>query len=333
MYLPLCVMEDLPPPLPITPTKFIHKVRAFIRSQNKAWATEKTYIYWIKKYIKYHHNRHPSQMGALEIEQFLTHLAIHQYASPSTQGTALNAIVFLYKQFLQKEVGELQFKLAKARKKIPVVFSNDELYAVLNNLEGEQRLMAEIMYGSGLRVSECLRLRVKDIDFDLMQIHVHEGKGNKNRVTMLPTKIIDKLKNQIEFVRSQHSKELQDGYGEVYMPYALAKKYPNGSKSLAWQFLFPSSQRSVDERDGRTKRHHRHPSYIQKAVREALKKANVNKHASCHTFRHTFATRLLERGSDIRTIQELLGHTDVETTQIYTHVLNRGALGVISPLE
>lgn len=327
------VMDDVPPVLPAQPTKFIHQVRAFIRSQNKSYATERTYIGWIKRFIHFHQCKHPKDMGELEIEQFLSDLAVRKYASPSTQATALNALIFLYKQFLQKELVDLQFERSTKRQKIPVVFTADEAQRVISFLQGEQKLMAALMYGSGLRVSECLRLRVKDIDLAMRQITVRSGKGGQDRVTVLPDSLMAVLEDQIKSVELLHRKDTNDGFGEVYMPYALAKKYPSASKHLAWQFLFPSSRRATDPRDGRVKRHHRHMRYIQKAVGVAIRQAGVLKQANCHTFRHSFATHLLESGSDIRTIQKLLGHSDVATTEIYTHVLNRSRLGVISPFD
>lgn len=327
------VMDDVPPAIPQKPVKLLDQVRQFIRRQNKSWATERTYIYWIKRYIYFHNKQHPKDLGGMHIELFLTQLAVHGQASPSTQATALNALVYLYKQFFQREIGELDFRRAKPKQKIPVVFEAAEARRVIKLLAGDQYLMASMMYGAGLRVSECLRLRIKDIDFAMQQIIVREGKGKKDRVTLLPASLIDRLQEQCLFVSSLHKKDLSDGFGEVYLPYALSKKYPSAAHSIEWQFLFPSSNRSVDPRDGKTKRHHRHQRYIQKAVKAAIDAAGIHKHANCHTFRHSFATRLLEKGYDIRTIQQLLGHSDVATTEIYTHVIRRGGLGVISPVD
>ncbi len=327
------VMDDIPSPIPANPVKFIDQLRAFIRSQNKAWATEKTYILWIKRYIHFHQKRHPKEMGEADIEKFLNYLVLQRHCSASTQATALNSLVYLYKQFLKHESLELNFDYSKRVRKIPVVFSVREAIAVIERLEGEKRLMAKIMYGAGLRVSECLRLRIKDIDFERNHIIVRGGKGNKDRYSILPDSIISNLKTQLLYVKAVHQQDMGRGLGEVYMPNALAKKYPSESRSLHWQFLFPANQCAIDPRDGKTKRHHRHQSYIQKAVKQAIIKTGIHKHANCHTFRHSFATHLLEKGYDIRTIQELLGHADVATTEIYTHVLNKGGLGVISPID
>lgn len=327
------VMNDIPPFVSVDSSKFLDQLRLFIRSQNKSWATERTYVYWIKKYILFHNKKHPDKMGAAEVEEFLTWLTVQAYVSPSTQATALNSLVFLYKQFLEIDIEDLQYQRAKQTKKVPVIFSSHEVSKVIAHLEGDQKLMAKLMYGAGLRVSECLRLRVKDLDFGLCQIIVRQGKGNKDRRTILPESLLQDLQEQVERVRLLHKQDVDDGFGRVYMPYALDRKYKSSAVSLAWQFLFPAISRAEDPRDGVTKRHHRHNSYIQKAVKHAIKKSGIHKHASCHTFRHSFATRLLERGYDIRTIQELLGHSDVATTEIYTHVLNKGALGVISPMD
>lgn len=327
------VMNDIPPVVDADSTRFLDQLRLFIRSQNKSWATERTYVYWIKKFILFHNKTHPAKMGVPEVEEFLTWLTVQAYVSPSTQATALNSLVFLYKQFLKTEIEDLQYKRAKQAKKVPVIFSSHEVNKVIDNLEGDQKLMAKLMYGAGLRVSECLRLRVKDLDFGLSQIVVRQGKGNKDRRTILPESLLSALQEQVERVRLLHKQDFADGYGRVYMPYALDRKDKSAAMSLEWQFLFPAIARAEDPRDGIIKRHHRHNSYIQKAVKHAIKKAGILKHASCHTFRHSFATRLLERGYDIRTIQELLGHSDVATTEIYTHVLNKGAFGVISPID
>ena len=325
--------EDSPSFLPSSPVRLLDQVRALIRAQNKSWATEKTYIYWIKAFILYHNKRHPKDMGAREVEGFLSYLAVQRNASPSTQGTALNALVFLYKQFLSVELGELDFRRSRRQRRIPVVFSDREAKAVINALSGVYRLMAQLMYGCGLRVSECLCLRLKDIDFDAHCIVVREGKGKKDRRTVLPTSLCGGLKQQIQQVSLLHQQDSLKGFGEVYMPYALAKKYPSEARGLAWQFLFPSHNIAIDPRDGKLKRHHLHSRTIQRQVKGAIRSAAILKHANCHTFRHSFATQLLSCGYDIRTIQELLGHADVTTTEIYTHVLNRGGLGVRSPLD
>ena len=327
------LMDDVPVSLPAGSIKFMHQLRLFMRSQNKAWATEKTYVHWIKRFIHFHADQHPDGLDAVHVERYLSHLAVQRHVSPSTQATALNAIVFMYKQFLQRDLGELDFQHSRRHSNIPVVFSEDECQRLISYLKGNHRLMAGLMYGSGLRVSECLRLRVKDIDFERNEIIVREGKGNKSRRTVLPSSLKVELSEQQRRVESLHKQDIQDGYGEVYMPYALARKYPSAASSLAWQFLFPSSRIAKDPRSGQWRRHHVHASAIQKAVKRGLNQANIHKLANCHTFRHSFATHLLESGSDIRTIQSLLGHADVATTEIYTHVLNKGGLGVQSPVD
>lgn len=327
------VMDDVPPPIPENPTKMMHRLRKLIRSQNKAWATERTYISWIKRFLRYHKLKHPDNLGAADVENYLNYLSVHRHCSPSTQATALNAIVYFFKQFLQRPLENLNYERAKHHRRVPVVFSAEEAYKIINCLSGERRLMARLMYGSGLRVSECLRLRVKDVDFERREIIVRGGKGNKDRATLLPDMLTEELYEQIQFVGAIHDRDLKEGYGEVYMPYALARKYPDEAVSIDWQYIFPSSRMSNDPRDGKRKRHHRHQRYIQRAVKSAIKEAGVRKHANCHTFRHSFATSLLESGYDIRTIQELLGHSDVSTTEIYTHVLNRGGRGVKSPID
>ena len=324
------VMDDVPPVLPEKPTKILDQVRQFIRAQHKSFATERTYVHWIKRYIVFH-KKHPKQLGEREIEDFLNWLGTQTYCSPSTQTTALNALVFLYKQFYKREQLELEFSFAKRKRRIPVIFSGDEAKQIIDALQGDRKLMAQLMYGCGLRVSECLRLRIKDIDFGNNQVIVREGKGRKDRPTMLPDSIRSDLKKQVLVARALHSKDILEGYGEVYLPFALARKYPSAAVSTAWQFIFPSNTRATDPRDGRVKRHHIHQRTIQRAIKQALTKTGIYKQASCHTFRHTFATQLLTAGYDIRTIQELLGHADLATTEIYTHVLNKGGLGVRSP--
>lgn len=327
------VMDDVP--VKITPgsTRLIDRLRVFIRSRNLAWATEKAYVHWAKRYIYFHKKRHPEAMGAAEIEQFLTHLAVNEQAAAGTQGIALNALIFLYREFIQQPPGQLNFELARKHRRIPVVFDHVEAMAVIDQLVGGYWLMGMLMYGGGLRVMECLRLRIKDIDFAMKMIIVRDGKGGKDRRTLLPAKLIEPLKKQIERVAHLHEQDTRDGYGEVWMPHALARKYPKAAKELGWQFLFPSSNIGADPQNGVLRRHHVHPRSIQRAVGQSLRSNGITKQASCHTFRHSFATRLLESGYDIRTIQELLGHSDVATTEIYTHVLNRGPGGVLSPLD
>ncbi|CAA0125401.1 Tyrosine recombinase XerD [BD1-7 clade bacterium] len=326
-------MDDVPVVVDPDSNRLIPQIRTLIRAQNKAWATEQTYITWILRFIRFHQYKHPSEMGNADIESYLNWLGNRCHVSPNTQATALNAIMFLFKQFLKREIENLQFSRARSKTKIPVVFSESEAKKVIRELNGDYKLMSQLMYGCGFRISECIRLRIKDIDFEMNQIYIHDGKGSKDRNTMLPESIEPFLKDQIEAVRRLHRQDLEDGLGEVYMPHALARKYPKGATALKWQYLFPSINRSKDPRDGKTKRHHVHQNTVQKAVKRAVNAADINKRASCHTFRHSFATRLLERGHDIRTIQQLLGHSSVETTEIYTHVVKRGGLGVISPID
>lgn len=273
-------------------------------------------------------------MGAAEIEAFLTHLAKDENVSSSTQNQALNALLFLYRNVLQLDLPvPLHALRAKRSEHLPTVLSKDEVARVLSGMQGLHQLMVKLLYGCGLRLMECFHLRVKDIDFEQSQIIVREGKGEKDRATMLPASLIQPLKNQITFVKNQHERDLAQGYGSVELPFALSQKYPNVDKELGWQYIFPSDRLSTDPRSGIVRRHHLDPSGLQRAVRTAVKLAKIDKPISPHTFRHCFATHLLEAGYDIRTVQELLGHKDVKTTMIYTHVLNRGPKAVRSSLD
>ena len=327
------IPDDIPPPLPAKPVRLLDQLRYFIRQQNKAYKTEKTYVHWVKRYIFFHHKKHPKSMGATEVEAFLSDLAIAGNTSPNTQKTALNALVFLYKQFLGCDLGELQFQYAKTARNIPVVFSHAEATAVIAHLAEPYKLKAQLMYGSGLRISECCRLRVQDIDFEMNMLVVRKSKGNKDRTTLLPQVAIERLKNQIQIVSALHRQDLSNGYGEVYLPYALSRKYPRAARELGWQYVFPAAQLSVDPRSKVKRRHHIMDRSVQRMVKQAIYKAGIHKKAGCHTFRHSFATRLLEHGYDIRTIQKLLGHADVRTTEIYTHVTKQGGMGVKSPAD
>jgi integron integrase len=314
--------------------RLLDQVRAVMRLQHLSLATEHAYVQWIKRYIIFHKMRHPLEMGAAEIREFLTHLAVKLEVTSSTQNQARYALLFLYTQVLQKDIGPVgQIERAKKSKRLPEVFTPDEARKVIAQLHGTNRLMAGLLYGSGLRLMECLRLRVKDIDFERHQIIVREGKGDKDRVTMLPLLLHELLKEHLAKIKLLHKEELREGFGTVILPYALSRKYPNAEKEWKWQYVFPASKRSIDPRSGAERRHHLDPSVLQKAVKRAIRDAGISKHAGCHTFRHSFATHLLESGYDIRTVQELLGHQDVRTTMIYTHVLNRGGLGVRSPLD
>jgi len=315
--------------------KLLDQYRDTLRIKHYSPRTEDTYIAWVKNYILFHNKRHPKDMGIPEIEQFITHLATTQQVSASTQNQAFSAILFLYRHILHIELNEPP--LAKLRpqrsKTIPTVLSKDEVKRLIASLTGTNKLIAQVMYGGGLRVMECMRLRVKDIDFDNRQIIVRDGKGENDRITTLPGSLIQSLQLHISYVKSLHEKDLADGYGSVYLPYALERKYKNTNKDWVWQYLFPAPQISTDKRTGITRRHHIHEAVIQKSIKEAARRANIDKHVTPHTLRHSFATHLLQNNYDIRTIQELLGHKDVKTTMIYTHVLQRGGLAVKSPLD
>ena len=316
------------------PKKLLDQLRDAIRIKHYSYSTEKTYFHWAKRYILFHNKRHPAEMGVPEIEAFLSHLAQEGDVSASTQNQALNAILFLYRNVLKIELAAPIHALrAKRAQHLPTVLSKTEVSRLLSEMQGLHQLMARLLYGCGLRLMECLRLRVKDIDFEQSQIVVREGKGEKDRLTMLPVSLIEPLKAQIAFVQKQHTRDLANGYGSVELPFALERKYPNVDKELAWQYVFPSDRLSTDPRSGITRRHHLDPSGLQRAVKAAAKLAKINKPVSPHTFRHCFAAHLLEAGYDIRTVQELLGHKDVKTTMIYTHVLNRGPKAVRSPLD
>ena len=304
------------------------------RQRHYSYRTEVAYLHWIRRFILFHGKRHPREMGEEEITAFLTHLAVDRAVSAATQNQALSAVLFLYKQVLEREIGLIQgVTRAKRNLRLPVVMTREEVQSVLQRLEGRDWLMASLMYGSGLRVMECIRLRVKDIDFGFAQILVRDGKGRKDRVTPLPHALVPALKERLETVKRLHRSDLDDGFGEVSLPDGVARKYPNAARELAWQYVFPASKRSRDPRTGDWKRHHIDVSVPQRAVHQAVRAAGLNKPVTCHTLRHSFATHLLAAGHDIRTIQELLGHKDVRTTMIYTHVLGRGGQGVFSPLD
>lgn len=315
------------------PPKLLDQLRADLRARHYSLRTEEAYIKWIRQYIRFHHCRHPKDMAEDEINVFIRHLAVNRKVSSSTQNQALCAIVYLYKHIIKKEVGQLELIWAQKPKKLPVVYTPRETEKILSHMHGEHWLAATLLYGSGLRLMECLRLRIKDVDFGFKQITVIDGKGFKDRITLLPEKIVAPLQAHLKKVRKIHDKDLRMGYGIVYMPYALERKYPNAAKEFGWQFLFPARRISKDPRTGIKRRHHLHNTVIQKAFQQAGKKAGIIKHGGCHSLRHSFATHLLQNGYDIRTVQELLGHNDIKTTQIYTHVLNRGGLGVKSPAD
>lgn len=326
-------MDDIKISINSQSPRFVDQLRIHMRKNGLAYRTEQTYIHWIKRFIVYHNKRHPKDMNMREVESFLGHLSIDRSCSISTQRTALNALVYLYQRFLGVEVGKIEFTLARNHRRLPVVYSREEIANILSHLRGVHRLLVELMYGTGLRKAELLSLRVKDIDFGSNNIFVRGGKGNKDRTTMLPLQLISSLRDQITVVECLHNEDVKDGYGEVYLPDALQRKYPNAAREIGWQYVFPSSSISRDPRSGVLRRHHMHPSSLAKQLRQAVKAAGIRKPARSHSFRHSFATHLLESGYDLRTIQELLGHSDVATTEIYTHVINRGGKGVKSPFD
>jgi integron integrase len=314
--------------------KLLNRLREALRARKYSQRTEQSYVMWVKRFIRFHNLRHPSDMAEPEINTFLTHLAVERKVSASTQNQALSALLFLYRHVLDKEIDELgEVIRARRPRRLPVVMTRDEVRAVLRRLSGEKWLVAALLYGSGLRLLECLRSRVQDFDFMTSQITVRDGKGNQDRVTMLPTSLHEPLRVHLDEVREIHAQDIRDGFGRVAMPYALAQKYPNAASDWRWQWVFPQQRRWRDLQTGHQGRHHMDASIIQRAVKEAVRQAGLTKRATCHTFRHSFATHLLEDGYDIRTIQELLGHRDVKSTMIYTHVLNRGPTGVRSPID
>jgi len=324
-------MEQAQPPR----KKLLTQVREALRTRHYSYRTEKSYIQWIRRYILFHHKRHPREMGLPEIESFLTHLAVEEHVAASTQNQALSALLFLYREVLHIEIPESALHIVRARKpkRLPVVLTRSEVQRILALLEGQAQLIAQLLYGSGLRLSEALRGRVKDLDFETHQITVRGGKGDQDRLTMLPQKLVPALQNQLDRVRILYQADLKNNNIGVSLPEALERKYPNAWREWGWQYVFPARKYSKDPRSGRLFRHHLGASGVQKAVRLAAQKAGIAKPVSPHTLRHSFATHLLEAGYDIRTVQELLGHKDVRTTMIYTHVLNKGPLAVRSPLD
>ncbi len=314
--------------------RLFDRVRDAIRTRHYSRRTEEAYIAWIRRYILFHGKRHPAEMGAAEITQFLTSLAVQRNVAAATQNQALSALLFLYREVLGQEVPWLDGIVhAKRPWRLPVVLTREEVRAVLGQLNGVPRLMALLLYGAGLRVVECARLRVKDVDFTSNQIVVRAGKGSRDRVTMLPAAVKADLARHLECARRQYEQDLKRGGGWVELPGALMRKYPNAGREWGWQWVFPATRIYVDRLTCQRRRHHLHETVLQRAVREAGRRARLAKHATCHSFRHSFATHLLEDGHDIRTVQELLGHKDVATTMIYTHVLNRGPAGVRSPAD
>jgi integron integrase len=312
----------------------LDQVRGEIRARHYSRRTEDAYIHWIRRFIVFHGRRHPRDLGAPEISTFLTWLAVDQHVASSTQNQALSGVLFLYREVLHQEIGAIDVvPRARTPSKVPVVLTVAEVRRVLDALTGVPQLVAMLLYGAGLRVQECLELRVKDLDFERHEITVRRGKGQKDRRVMLPDALRTSLEQHLERVRRIHHADLAAGFGRVALPGALDRKYPNAANDWAWQFVFPAGRICRDARFGPPTRFHLHESVVQRAVTQAARKAGLIKRVGCHTFRHSFATHLLESGSDIRTVQELLGHADVSTTMIYTHVLNRGRLGVMSPID
>jgi integron integrase len=307
--------------------------RLFIRARHLAYKTEKTYCYWVSFYIRFHSKKNPKEMAEQEIEQFLGFLSNDRNVAANTQKTALNALVFLYEKFLGVKIGNLRFEYARKPRQLPTVFSHKEAIEVIDCLTGIHWLAASLMYGSGLRVSETTRLRVQDIELTAGYIVVREGKGAKSRRTLLPETIVPALRRQLDFVAALHHKDLAEGYGAVYLPDALARKYPKAPIELGWQYLFPATHYSIDPRSNITRRHHIGEQQIQRAVSKAIGQTKILKKSGCHTFRHSFATRLLEQGVDLRNIQETMGHNDISTTQIYTHVVGLHERGMRSPVD
>jgi integron integrase len=316
--------------------KLLDQVRDVIRRKHFSIRTEQSYTEWIRRFILFHNKRHPREMAEAEVTEFLTHLARDGHVAASTQNQALSALLFLYKEVLKQEIGWLEgVQRAKRPARLPVVLTRDEVHKIFAHLHGTHRLMAGLLYGSGLRLMECVRLRVKDVDLGYLRITVRDGKGGKDRVTMLPVNLAKSLERHLRKMKAQHEEDLEAGFGTVFLPNAIERKYRSAAKEWAWQYVFPSSRLSTDPRSSELtkQRHHIDQSVLQEAVKNAVRASGVAKPATCHTLRHSFATHLLENGYDIRTVQELLGHKDVSTTMIYTHVLNRPGIGVKSPLD
>ena len=331
--------------IPNPKVRLYDQCREVLRFHHYALRTEEAYLQWIRRYLKFHRSadwtgpqqgwRHPKEMGSAEVREFLTHLALRSDVAASTQNQALNALVFLYEQVLQSPLGDLSEAARVTRPpRLPAVLTHEETQRVLAALKpGTNGLIIRLLYGTGMRLMECLRLRIKDVDFARGRIIVREGKGDKDRVTMLPDKLKLELQRHLERVKLLHEQDVAEGFGGVYLPHALARKYPNAEREWGWQWVFPSARRSNDPRSDAVRRHHVHELSVQREMKEAVGLAKLSKPATCHTLRHSFATHLLEAGYDIRTIQELLGHEDVATTQVYTHVMNKPGIGVRSPLD
>jgi integron integrase len=316
------------------PPRLMDQVHNAVRRRHFSPRTEEAYSYWIRQYIYFNGKRHPATLGEPEVTAFLNYLAARRKVAAATQNQALSAVLFLYKEVLGRELAWLDgLQRVSRRPRLPTVLTRSEVESLLAQLTGTRWLLASLLYGSGMRVMECLRLRVKDIELSYCQILVRDGKGEKDRATMLPEKLVEPLRAHLGRVRMLHASDLREGYGETHLPYALGRKYPRAGREWHWQYVFPSKNRSIDPEDRVIRRHHLDESVPQRAIKEAARAAGITKHVSCHTLRHSFATHLLENGYDIRTVQELLGHSDVSTTMIYTHVLNKGGRGVKSPLD
>lgn len=316
------------------PLRLLDQVRARLRAKHYSLRTEDSYLHWIRRFILFHGKKHPGSMGGVHVDAFLSNLATVGRVAASTQNQALSALLFLYRGVLQVELPWMsEVVRAKRPKHMPVVLTENEVRSLLAHLEGTRWLVASLLYSSGARLLEGLRLRVKDVDFERLEILVRDGKGARDRVTMLPKRLVEPLREHLIRVRALHERDLAEGFGDVHLPFALARKYPRAGRSWIWQYMFPSGSRSVDPRDGATRRHHLDEKIVQRAVARAGREAGLLKPVSPHVLRHSFATHLLVAGYDIRTVQELLGHKDVSTTMIYTHVLNRGGRGVLSPLD
>jgi integron integrase len=314
--------------------RLLDQVRDRIRLKHYSIRTEQSYVEWVRRYVLFHGRRHPRELGHAHVESFLTHLAVEGNVAAATQNQAKSALLFLYKEVLGAELPWLEgVESAKRPARLPVVLTPEEVVAVLRRVDGTRGLILRLLYGTGMRMLEALRLRVKDVDFQRREILVRDGKGGRDRVTMLPDSLALSLRAHLARVKALHEDDLREGFGEVYLPFALARKYPHAAREWAWQYVFPAANRSVDPRSGAVRRHHADDQSVQRAMRAALRQAGIAKAATPHTLRHSFATHLLESGSDIRTVQELLGHKDVATTMVYTHVLNRGGRGVTSPID
>lgn len=327
--------EEIDIPVKIDPSskRFFDRFRLFIRSRGLAYSTEKTYCAWARRFIRYNGYKSDEEFQPHHVEQFLTSLGNEAYCSVNTQRVALNALVFLFREFLKQDVSSLEFDYARKPRKLPTVLSLTEAKSIINELDGVHRLCAQLMFGCGLRISEVLQLRVKDIDIATQGLFVMESKGGKSRRTLLPKSIVEPLRIQIDFVKNQFEADLAIGKAGVYMPDALSRKWPKAQYELGWQYLFPAAKYSVDPRSGIERRHHIGGQQVQRAVKKASRKVGINKRVSCHTFRHTFATELLRQGTDLRNIQEILGHSSIETTQIYTHVVGLHERGMVSPAD